>query len=953
MKAQNRASLQFENLEHRTVPTIGLSIADPAPIFEGDALSDLQFTVTRSGNLESVVTVDFATEDRTAIAGLDYEARSGTLVFEAGQEVANLSVPIIGNLDDQPDRTFAVQLSNAQTPLSFQSDSTTVGDNPFHFVADQFDHDNAPDLVTADRFFSEGSELRLRDFANTTPGEGSPITFAAPDALSLSRSTDELIAADFNFGGPDLALVDRFTGAITLFENVGSSGPEFSQVFSTLSTGGVIDAIAAGDVNDDGLLDLLAVNPETAEIAVFLNEYNDEAEEIEFAEPLFYDIGTSASTLAIADLNEDGLADLMTVVGSRQNFNVVVLLNETGSGEVEPSFSEPIIVSNGANVTLVKLIDLNDDNRDDLIFARSTGELVVRLNQSSTGALTLGPEATFAIDNNLTDLAVGDFNRDGSQDLALQYAGGKTEVRLNETESGATQLSLSEGTEIHQSPGVTENLSAADFDQDGGDDLVVSSFVTEGGQRFGPGFSTQADFIVLANKTDELVFDDSEAVATILDDDEAGTVTFTGDQEAGAVFIVTAVNQTFTTTVASFTSDFEASAREFLADINWGDGTVTQGVIVDVGGEFAVRGTHTYTAETTFLVDVTVVNVERAIEATTVPSAAVVLSASQTNQIESTGFVRTPPGATQAGAETRGVRAQLVQPNRNRRALTLFVARYRNNPEAEAVQGDDFYDVRVTGADTLGSLRVTFEFKTSPENAQLLFFDPTLNRYRPVQGSPLNPASYVVDPIQKTITVVFDADSFPRLTDLRGTVFAIGLPRGATTNGNFNPAVALAADKKSSSSQFKSTPLTFRSRSRLTISLSASQDSAASGKLKSLKRSTDSDEETEQEQSQAQQLLDQMFELMGQPGDAWLELFFELPERLKSQAPTASVAPFRQSEIDQVFAADTLTPLTLAFVGGLTLTRSQSPGQIGGTENEQARTAHRRANRFPIRTHAV
>jgi solute carrier family 8 (sodium/calcium exchanger) len=58
--------------------------------------------------------VDYATEDGTAEAGLDYESASGTLLFNPGETEHIIKVPIIDDEEFEEDETFVVRLSNLQ-----------------------------------------------------------------------------------------------------------------------------------------------------------------------------------------------------------------------------------------------------------------------------------------------------------------------------------------------------------------------------------------------------------------------------------------------------------------------------------------------------------------------------------------------------------------------------------------------------------------------------------------------------------------------------------------------------------------------------------------------------------------------------------------------------------------------------------------------------------------------
>ena len=59
------------------------------------------------------VTVDYATEDRTATAGADYQALAGTLTFAAGERTKTVEVALLDDAVDEGRETFRLRLSNA------------------------------------------------------------------------------------------------------------------------------------------------------------------------------------------------------------------------------------------------------------------------------------------------------------------------------------------------------------------------------------------------------------------------------------------------------------------------------------------------------------------------------------------------------------------------------------------------------------------------------------------------------------------------------------------------------------------------------------------------------------------------------------------------------------------------------------------------------------------------
>ena len=85
-------------------------------------------TVTRTGGSDGAVTVDYATQDDTAIAGEDYTAASNTLSWADGEDGAKVLYVTI--LPDSPSgeepEDFLVNLSNATGGASIGTDTTTV-----------------------------------------------------------------------------------------------------------------------------------------------------------------------------------------------------------------------------------------------------------------------------------------------------------------------------------------------------------------------------------------------------------------------------------------------------------------------------------------------------------------------------------------------------------------------------------------------------------------------------------------------------------------------------------------------------------------------------------------------------------------------------------------------------------------------------------------------------------
>ena len=90
-------------------PSIGVT---DASVLEGNAgTANADFTLSLSSASGKTVSVNWTTTDGTATAGPDYTAGGGTLTFTPGQTSKVVSVSVIGDVLNEGDETFSVDLS--------------------------------------------------------------------------------------------------------------------------------------------------------------------------------------------------------------------------------------------------------------------------------------------------------------------------------------------------------------------------------------------------------------------------------------------------------------------------------------------------------------------------------------------------------------------------------------------------------------------------------------------------------------------------------------------------------------------------------------------------------------------------------------------------------------------------------------------------------------------------
>ncbi len=321
---------------------------------------------------------------------------------------------------------------------------------PAGIAVGDFNHDGALDIAAVNYDNSIGILINA--------GNGTfdrPVTYAM---AAVTPQAEAIAVGDFNGDGSlDVAAsCGGYPGNVGVFFNAGDG--TFGAESVTHATGGGSGMVAVGDFNRDGAPDLAVTNSIDDTVSVLINDGNGT-----FAAQVIYAVGTGAAgdaySLAVADFNGDGFDDLVVVGGGT---SVSVFFNR-GDG----TFSPQVTYAPPAGRVIVA--DFNADGRPDLGLADVNGQASagVWLN---AGHGVFAPQPVTAINPQAWGFGVGDFNGDGRLDLATSSDEDPTASLLLGVGDGsfAPQLTYSVGT-------WNESLAVADFNGDGLADLAVSN----------------------------------------------------------------------------------------------------------------------------------------------------------------------------------------------------------------------------------------------------------------------------------------------------------------------------------------------------------------------------------------------------------------------------------------------------------------------------------------------
>lgn len=346
------------------------------------------------------------------------------------------------------------------------SSTNLAGYNPWEMVVTDVDLDGHLDIATGAGDPSALTRGYIGDSTIVLFGKGDG-TYDGMPTVGLPTVATTLVSADYNGDGiVDLVVGGRSGASLILGSSTGT--PTKMNTIPLPPSGGKppsISAAQAQDFNLDGKQDLalLANNGTTV---IFLLGKGDGT----FQEPITNGTPAPVTAVAVGDFNGDGTLDLAGVTQSTSSTSSMMIFLGAG-GFYFPAGSIPV----GAQVTQLAVGDFNKDGKTDIlaldggVYGAGSGglELIAGNGNGSFQAPAILMQSRF-----LYRMALADLNGDGVLDVV---AGGQTDnyafpiyVLLGKADGGfgeAQQLISDFGP---------HDVAAGDLTGDGVPDLVVA-----------------------------------------------------------------------------------------------------------------------------------------------------------------------------------------------------------------------------------------------------------------------------------------------------------------------------------------------------------------------------------------------------------------------------------------------------------------------------------------------
>jgi hypothetical protein len=320
--------------------------------------------------------------------------------------------------------------------------------------------------------------------ATTGPGQvrilinnGRGIMVPGP-TITLGVRPGRLVIADMNNDGrADIVVPNTNSGTVCVIRSNGNGtfqAPAFHAVAAST------ESIAVADFDGNGFMDIAAASSTTNEMRILLGNGAGFPTVRSFFTNLGPTLGVGPRSIAAGDLNGDGLADIVSANEQSEDFSIYFGSGNGFffSGEFAYYIAQPDLPYE------VELADMDNDGDKDIVIARGlTNAEVSWYRNRYDGGLEIFPNFndgswTTAVGGRLVDLATArlDCNNDAFPDVlgANEADGDALNVLIN---PGAGALSLRASPPV---PGLSpEGVAAGDLDGDGDADAIVCNFLSD------------------------------------------------------------------------------------------------------------------------------------------------------------------------------------------------------------------------------------------------------------------------------------------------------------------------------------------------------------------------------------------------------------------------------------------------------------------------------------------
>lgn len=372
----------------------------------------------------------------------------------------------VSGLSGQSSESFGAVNGDDQIFFSSRNDYEVQGSAQYMLAAD-LDNDGYPELISVAPA-TAGSKLIV---SKNSKGESSFKTGSVTSStvsIAGSGNVSAIASGDLNGDGSiDIVAADYDKSRLFILLNTEGTLSQSADIALT----GKLSSVKISDIDGDGKQDIITTD-KTGNNVFVLRNVTTEKNSVSFEQAVNFPAGTAPSGLVVRDLDADGRPEIVTA--NSGSSNVTVLRNLTSGSSL--AFAEPQHITTAEGPAFVDAADVDGDNKPELAVVNPVSNSVsVLKNTSVSGTVSFELGANIPAGNNPSFLAFGDLNADGKMDMVVTNPGSNTISVYENKAANGTIDAASFAKSDYAAGQAPASVVIADLNKNGRAEIAVSN----------------------------------------------------------------------------------------------------------------------------------------------------------------------------------------------------------------------------------------------------------------------------------------------------------------------------------------------------------------------------------------------------------------------------------------------------------------------------------------------